>query len=396
MRILHVITRGDEFGGAQSHVRDLAIRQHADGHQVMVATGAFGVLTDALSACGVSTTIAPSLLRAVHPVHDARAIASLRSIIRATQPQIVSTHSSKAGIAGRIAARLVGVPCLYTVHGWAFNTRTPQPMRLVYQGAERGAGLLSSRIICVSDFDRSLGERGGIAARKLTTIHNGLPDIEPELHAAHARTNEPRFISVARFAEPKDFPTLIEAMRSLNGAHLDLVGDGPLLEPMQALAAAAGVADHVHFLGRRSDVPRLLAAADGFVLSSHSEGFPISTLEAMRAGLPVIVSNVGGAPEAVADGQTGFIVPRADPAALRARLAELSASAEMRRSFGEAGRDRFLVSFSFERMYARTMAVYAELVRQPAGAGTAVPLSEADSAGLGPLGVLRPDRRILD
>jgi glycosyltransferase involved in cell wall biosynthesis len=365
MKILHVITRGDEFGGAQSHVRDLAVRQAADGHEVEVETGAFGALTDALAAAGVPVLLAPGLLRAIHPVHDARAVAALRAIIRARRPQLVSTHSSKAGIIGRAAARLAGTPCLYTVHGWAFNTRTPQPMRSLYRGIERGTGLLSARIICVSDFDRALGQRGGIAARKLTTVHNGLPDIASEFHARHERTGEPRFISVARFAEPKDFPTLLAAMQGLDGVHLDLVGDGPLLDAMQAKAAALGVADRVHFLGRRADVPALLAAADGFVLSSHSEGFPISTLEAMRAGLPVVVSRVGGAPEAVAEGETGFVAPPADPAALRARLADLAASPELRRRMGAAGRARFLDSFSFERMYERTMAVYAELTTSP-------------------------------
>jgi glycosyltransferase involved in cell wall biosynthesis len=366
MRILHVITRGDEAGGAQTHVRDLAIRQAADGHEVTVATGAFGALTDALDQAGVPAVFAPGLLRAVHPIHDSRAIASLRAIIKANRPEIVSTHSSKAGIIGRIAAKTTGTPCLYTVHGWAFNSRTPQPARRLYQGIERGTGLLSSRIICVSDFDRALGERGGISGRKLTTVHNGLPDVEPHLRAAHANSGEPRFISVARFAEPKDFPTLIAAMRGLAGMHLDLVGDGPLLDETRALAATLGVADRVHFLGRRADVPALLAAADGFVLSSHSEGFPISTLEAMRAGLPVIVSRVGGAPEAVNPGVTGFVSPPADADALRARLAELASSAARRRAMGAAGRARFVEWFSFERMYARTMGIYAELARESA------------------------------
>jgi glycosyltransferase involved in cell wall biosynthesis len=311
-------------------------------------------------------------------VRDGRAVASLKTIIQAHRPDIVSTHSSKAGIIGRVAARLADTPCLYTVHGWAFNTRTPQPMRLVYQGIERGTGLLSSRIICVSDFDRALGQRGGISAKKLTTVHNGLPDIEPEFIARHEHDREPRFISVARFAEPKDFPTLISAMRGLCGVHLDLVGDGPLFEEMRALAKALGVANRVHFLGRRNDVPALLAAADGFVLSSHSEGFPISTLEAMRAGLPVIVSNVGGAPEAVLEGRTGFVAPHADPDALRARIGELAVSPELRRTIGAAGRQHFLTSFSFERMYARTLAVYAELLRQPAELSGAVQFSEAD------------------
>lgn len=378
MRVMHVITRGDDVGGAQSHVRDLAIRQAADGIEVSVVTGAFGALTDALAQAGVPTIFAPGLLRAVDPVRDRRAVASLRTIIQTHRPDIVSTHSSKAGIIGRAAARLAGAPCLYTVHGWAFNARTPQPMRLVYQGIERGAGLLSARIICVSDFDRALGQRGGISGKKLVTVHNGLPDIAPEFIARHANDGETRFISVARFAEPKDFPTLIAAMRGLAGVQLDLVGDGPLLEETRALATALGVANRVHFLGRRHDVPALLAAADGFVLSSHSEGFPISTLEAMRAGLPVIVSDVGGAPEAVVEGRTGFVVPRADPAALGARLADLAASADRRRAFGAAGRERFLTAFGFERMYARTLTVYAELLRKPIELGGAVRFSQAD------------------
>ena len=378
MRVMHIITRGDEAGGAQTHVRDLAIRQTADGLDVSVVTGAFGSLTDALGQAGVPTIFAPGLLRAVNPAHDSRPVISLRAIIRTHRPDIVSTHSSKAGIVGRIAARLTGTPCLYTVHGWAFNPRTPQPARFIYREIERGTGMLSSRIICVSDFDRVLGQHGGISPKKLTTVHNGLPDVAPEFIARHENDGEPHFISVARFAEPKDFPTLISAMRGIGRVHLDLVGDGPLLEGTRALAKALGVANRVHFLGRRDDVPTLLAAADGFVLSSHSEGFPISTLEAMRAGLAVIVSNVGGAPEAVIEGNTGFVVPPANADALRARIVELAASAQTRRELGAAGRARFLDSFSFERMYARTMSIYAELACQPLELGGVVQFSEGD------------------
>lgn len=367
MRVMFVITRGDDLGGAQSYVRDLARRLAVDGHETLVVTGSSGALTDALAAAGIRSVRCDGLLRAIHPWHDTRAVVALGGIIRAFRPDLVTTHSSKAGTVGRLAARLAGTPCLFTVHGWAFNDGAAASRQRVYRWLERATAPLAERIICVSDHDRRIGEAAGLRASRLVAIHSGIPDVGSDLRACPGAAGPMRVVMVARFAPPKDHDTLLRTIGEVAGVELDLVGDGPGLPAAQALACQLGLAERVRFLGRRQDVPELLARAHVFVLSSRSEGFPLSTLEAMRAGLPVIVSAVGGAPEAVADGVSGYIVPRADVAALRDRLAALAADPARRAGIGAAARRRYEHRFTFDRMYAETLGVHQAVALGAAG-----------------------------
>ncbi len=371
LRLLFVITRGDEAGGAQTYVRDLATALASRGHEVMVVTGTGGILTGQLDRAGVSVAVLPTLVREIMPLRDVTAVRQLSAVIRDFRPQLVSAHSSKAGIIGRLAARRAGVPCVFTVHGWAFNPSEPWAARELYRAIERIMAPLAARIVCVSEESRQRGIAAGISPDRLVTIHNGIPDVDPELRAQPGAPGPLRAITVARCAPPKDYRTLFLALQGLDGVLLDCVGDGPLLPELRALAASLGIAGQVRFLGHRNDVPRLLAESHVFVLSSQSEGFPMSTLEAMRAGLPVIVTAVGGAPEAVLPGRTGFTVPAGDPEALRLRLRQLAADPELRTRLGATGRKHFEESFTFDRMYEATLALYASLATRPSHALTA-------------------------
>jgi glycosyltransferase involved in cell wall biosynthesis len=193
-------------------------------------------------------------------------------------------------------------------------------------------------------------------------IHNGMPDVPTHLRANPGMGDEVRAVMVARFAPPKDHATLLRAMPGLPDLRLDLVGDGPDLDAARRLAAELGINDRVRFLRARADVAEILAASHLFVLSSHSEGFPLSTLEAMRAGLPVVVTDAGGAPEAVVPGETGFVVACNNVDEMRGALARLAADAALRARFGASGRRRYKERFAFDRMYERTLATYEEVL----------------------------------
>lgn len=226
------------------------------------------------------------------------------------------------------------------------------------------AGRLADRIITVSEHDHALARRAHVApADRLVTIHNGMPDVTPTLHATPDR-EPPRLVMVARFEEQKDHATLFRALGSL--AHLpwslELIGDGPDMTRWERRIAAESWGNRVKFSGLRHDVADRLAGAQLFLLVSNWEGFPRSILEAMRAGLPVIASDVGGIGEAVQDGRTGYLVPRGDVATLGARLGELLSSADLRARMGAAGRARFEAEFRFERMLQRTLDVYSSLI----------------------------------
>ena len=275
-------------------------------------------------------------------------------------PDIVTVHSSKAGILGRIAARGLSIPAILTAHGWSFTPGISALPAAAYRQIERLAGPLASRIITVSEFDRKLAIEANIAeANRIVTVYNGIPDVAPALRA-DAGAAPPRLVMVARFGPQKDHRTLLHALSGLQDLpwSLDLVGDGPLTAEMQSLGASHGLGDRVRFLGQRLDVPEILARAQISVLATNWEGFPLSILEAMRASLPVVATAVAGVPESVSDGETGYLVPRGDVATLRDRIRRLLLDPELRRRHGKAGRVAYERRFTLDTFVDRTVAVY--------------------------------------
>lgn len=338
-------------------MRDLALRLRDLGHRVTVMTGGTGALPGLPPEAQVSL---PALARPIHPAGDLRAYLQIRAALKALRPQLLSTHSSKAGWLGRLAARSLGIPVVFTAHGWAFTEGVAQPQRTFYLWAERLVAPLADRIITVSHYDRQLAIRCGVGVpEQLITVHNGMPDVSPSLRA-RPEVDPPRLVMVARFGAQKDHATLLRALRELRDLpwSLDFIGGGAGREAIERLARFEGLTERVRFLGPRPDVAELLAQAQIFVLASHWEGLPRSILEAMRAGLPVVASDVGGVREAVDHGKTGLLVPRGDVGALRAALEQLLMQPETRRRMGTAGRARYEAHFTFDRMLAETLQVY--------------------------------------
>jgi glycosyltransferase involved in cell wall biosynthesis len=364
MRIAYVITRADEIGGAQVHVRDLATALHQAHHDVTVLAGSPGLLSDELSARGVPFESVPALIRSISPRQDAAAVRQLSAILRRLRPDLVATHSSKASWLGRLAARLCGIPVVFTAHGWAFSEGVPAIPRHLYTLAERLAAPLADHIVTVSEYDRKLALERRIAPEsKITRIYNGVAD-GAAFEAPGRRSQPPRIIMTGRFAPQKDHGSLLRALgllRHLEWA-LDLAGDGATLAEMSTLATSLGLEHRVNFLGQRDDVPDLLRDSDIYALISHWEGFPYGVIEAMRAGLPVVASDVGGVAEAVDHGVTGFLVPRADERGIAESLARLIEDAELAHRLGSAGQKRHRHEFSLDVMLQRTLAVYENVV----------------------------------
>jgi glycosyltransferase involved in cell wall biosynthesis len=364
IRIVHVITRSDSLGGAQVHVLDLAEALVGKGHEVTVFLGGNGPVANELERRGVPYRSIRHLARPLNPVADVLAGIEICQALRTTRPHLVAAHTAKAGMLARWAAAACGVPTVFTPHGWAIADRISARRGRLFALLERLGGCISARIINVCEYERGLAMHHQIAPEaKLAVIHNGIPDVTSNLMALPSSA-PPRLITVARFEEPKDYRTLLTALSQLTDLPwtINLVGDGPLLRLAQRLAADLGLSGRVHFLGTRSDVPRLLADAQLFVLSTRSEAFPYTVLEAMRAGLPVVSSDVGGIREAVADGVTGMLVPPRDPAALRDRLRQLILDPALRGSLGSASRRVFLEQFTLNKMVDKTIQVYREVL----------------------------------
>ncbi len=370
MYICFIVTRGDSIGGAQIHVRDMAIALQKDGHMVIVLTGTPGDMTDQLDEAGIPWKHMPFLIRAINPWKDFRAIFSVYTLLRRLKPDLVSCHTAKAGMVGRIAAFLSGIPGIFTAHGWQFADGIPQKQARAVLVIEKMVAPLCRKVITVSryDFDLALRKRA-VKEKKLITIHNGLPwrSVPPRLESAFLKTHdsgEPcRLLMVARFQEQKDHATLLKALSGLKKLnwHLDLVGDGPLMDTARTLVRDLSLEPRVEFTGQQLDVPRRMENADIYLLVTNWEGFPRSIIEAMRAGLPVIASKVGGCGESVIEGKTGYLVPRGDVETLKRRLTELISSPDLRLKMGTAGRTRYEAGFTFKQMYKKTVELYRKV-----------------------------------
>jgi glycosyltransferase involved in cell wall biosynthesis len=364
VNIAYLITRADPIGGAQIHVRDLAFAVRDHGHRPALITSGGGPLVDGFRQAGIPVVLLPNLTAPIRPWRDVQALGEIRRALLELQPDLVAAHSSKAGLLGRVAGRSLRIPVVFTVHGWAFTPGVPGARAAVYRRLERMAGPLASRLITVSEFDRRLALDARIAAPdRIVTVHNGMPDVPPSLRADPART-PPRIVMVARFEPQKDHATLIHALAGLTQLpwELDLVGEGPGMPAMERLAGELGVGERIRFLGQRMDVPRLLADAQVAVLITNWEGLPLSILEAMRAGLPVVASDVGGIGETIHDGQTGHLVARGAVEQVRERLGRLLADAALRTAFGAAGRAFYERQFTLEHCVSRTLAVYESVI----------------------------------
>ena len=360
-RILYLVTRA-ERGGAQTHVLDLACSMRPD-FEVSVATGEEGFLTEACRERAIPVYVLPHLQREVRPITDARGFGEIWQLIRKLRPDLLHLHTFKAGFLARLAGRILGIPSVYTIHAWLYGTAAVSRFSSALSGpCERLAARWCERIITVSRAGARIvrGHRIG-SPSKLVTIHNGLPDCSEQ--ALLSPTETPVITMVARFIEGKDHDLLLRAFARIpKGPRLRLVGDGPTRASVENLARELGIREQVDFLGNRDDVASLLATSDVFVLASRSEMLPISILEAMRAGLPVIASDVGGVGEAVTHNENGFLVPSGSVSALAQALIDLTTDYALRLRMGHAGRQRFTRQFLSSSMQERTRCIYRDVL----------------------------------
>jgi len=378
LRVLVVVTRA-ERGGAQVHVRDLVLGL-SDRARIEVVVGEDGFLVDALREGGATVHVLTDLQRSIAVGPDLRALRGLREHIRRFEPQLVHTHSTKAGLLGRLAAASLGVPCVHTAHAWSFSDGLPWTRKAFAVPLEAAVGRVTDHFIAVSDADREVGERWHVVAPgQATVVHNAVADT---IHRAQpGRSGTPRIAMVARLASPKEPVVLLEALARIDLPwQLRVVGDGPDRAQVEAAVARLGLSERVELLGMRGDVPELLADSDIFALVSRQEGFPIAILEAMRAGLPVVASHVGGVAEAVQHEDTGLLVPRGDVDALQGALQRLLSSASLRECMGVAGRHAYARRFSLDAMLRATVRVYDRVAAAKASSTVRPAVPQAGAA----------------
>lgn len=365
MKIVYFITRSDTIGGAQVHVRDLALEMCRFGHEVTVVVGGGGVFARELERLGLKVIQIQSLKRRIDIFSDIVSGIVFFGIVRRLRPDLIALHSPKAGLIGRIVGSLLRAPTVYTIHGWSHVKGAGGIMRRLYTILERSFARASYSLITVCDHDRDYAVSTlKLPKNALVTIHNGVRDV-PERWEGRFEHNAPvALVTVARFQAPKDFETLLSALYRLKSENwtFRFIGDGPLMNSVMGRVTELGMNDRVIFEGASERVETLLANSDIFLLISRSEGFPLSILEAMRAALPVVVSDVGGCHEMAYPGMNGFVVPAGDIDALEKKLKMLIASPDLCRNLGNQGRAIYQKRFTFETMYRDTLALYQSVV----------------------------------
>ncbi|MBK1659528.1 glycosyltransferase family 4 protein [Paracraurococcus ruber] len=337
------------------------------GHEV-VGLCAEGPLLDLPRAEGFRVIPVP-MARSLNPAAQARAFNALCRAFRAERFDLVHGHMPISGLLARAAAKATGVPRIaYTCHGYLFNQPGPLWRRGLSLGLEWAAGAITDTYLTVSEEEAADARRLRIH-RHATAVLNGRdpavfrPDaaaraaVRAELGAA---TGDCVVVAVSRLVRHKGYPELLRAMEAAPGATLWVVGErlatdhGEDLEPHFARAAAV-LGPRLRRLGYRHDVARVLAAADAFCLPSHFEGLPMSVIEAMLCGLPVIATDIRGPREMVVEGGTGLLVPPMAVDPLAAALQRLAEDPALRARMGAAGRARALERFDEARVVGRTL-----------------------------------------
>jgi glycosyltransferase involved in cell wall biosynthesis len=356
-RLMLLITLA-EVGGAQAYVASL-LPALAGRFEVAVAAHGPGPLRTAAAEAGVRFVGLEHVRRSINPWRDVAGFVELVRLLRRERPDILHASSSKAGVLGRLAAWVAGVPIrIFTVHGWAFSAYSGLAGS-AYRWADRLARPLTTVTICVSENERAAGIRARTCSAERTVVIRNAAPLDGASRARHDGAR-PLLVAVGRLKAPKDFVTLVRALRLLRpGFEALIVGDGPDRPTLESEIRRLHLEDRVRLTGERHDVPDLLAAADVFVLSSESEGLPVSVLEAMATGLPVVASRVGGLPELIVDGETGLLVEPRDPDALAAALERLVADRALRRELGAAGRAYAEAHFDPESFARAHVNLYA-------------------------------------
>jgi glycosyltransferase involved in cell wall biosynthesis len=309
-----------------------------------------------------------SFVRRLSPLAHLRAFRSLVAILRAEKPDLVHAHMPISGFLGRLAAHVAGVPKVaYTCHGFLFNhASSPLVRRGLSFAMEWIAARVTDVFLTVSEAEARDARRLHIAPHA-EAIRNGRdPAVYRPDPAARAQIRDELgvpndrvvVIAVSRLVWHKGYPELGAAMRAVPEADLWVVGDRLASDRGADMAMAlrsAGLGYRLRMLGYRADIPALLAAADVFTLPSRFEGLPMSVIEAMLTGLPVVATNVRGPAEQVVDGVTGLSVPAGNAVALGAALGRLVRDPDLRARMGQAGRQRALDCYDEAKVLARTL-----------------------------------------
>jgi len=376
VNILYVITKL-ELGGAQKQL--LEVIRNLDRHRfnIFLFTAKDGLLLpEALEIDSLTIKMSRFLNRPINFLQDALALIEIYIFIKKNNIHIVHTHSSKAGILGRLAAGFAGTRVIvHTVHGWSFNDYQNLPARSLFIFLERICARVTQRLIVVSGYDRYKGIKNNIAPKeKYSLIRYG---INLDSFGKENRSIREEFgiqpqealIGMIACLKPQKCPGDFVKMaylihKALPCAKFILVGDGVLRKQLKKLISKLKLDGVFILTGWRRDIPDILSAIDVFVLTSLWEGMPISVLEAMASLKPSVVTDTGGVREIIIEGKTGFLIKRRDINTMSERIITLLNNKALRDEIGENARMYIKEDYSIKHMINNTRQLYEELIQK--------------------------------
>jgi glycosyltransferase involved in cell wall biosynthesis len=356
LHVAQVVTRFQAGAGGVA-LRGAAALDPAR-YRVTVMAGSGDRLLEEARDLGMEVLLVPDLVPPISPARDRAALAALTALLRARRPDVVHTHSAKAGALGRLAASRAGTPrVVHTFHGFPFHEFQSRPRRGVYVTLERRLGRLTDAFLAVGTGVAVEAIRRGIARPDAIRTIGAAVAAVPVVPTAQARSTArallglpdgvPVIGTVGRLDFQKAPEHLVQALALLR--HRDAlvvwIGDGPLRADVEREIARHGLQDRFRLAGERADVARLLPALDVFALPSRYEGLPCADVEAQACGVPVVATAVNAVPDVVVPGETGLLVPPGRPALLARALDHLLAEPELAHRMGAEGRDRLGVRF---------------------------------------------------
>lgn len=370
-KILYLVTQA-EWGGAQRYIFDLATNLSQESYDIAVAAGAAGSqdLFTKVDAKNIKSYRLKNLVREINPIKDIKAYFEIKKLLKDLKPDILHLNSSKAGVVGAIAGKNAGVKkIIYTVHGFVFNEPLPWWKKMFYLWAEKISARSKHKIICVSEFDKQVGLKNKIGAKKLITIHNGIKNLK-FLDSLQARQelnlpeNKKIIGTIANFYPTKGLTYLISAAKIVKqqfpGVIFAIIGDGQLRQALEAQIEQQELKNDFILLGRRENAYQYLSIFDIYVVSSVKEGLPYSVLEAMAAGLPTVTTKVGGIPEIIDNNKNGILIEPKNPQSLADAIIKLIENKNLASQLASQAKLNVAEKFSLEKMLTETTRVYQQ------------------------------------
>ncbi len=368
-KVVHLITKGSPFGGAQNYVYTLASNLQKTHYESIVLSGDGDELSERLQAKGIPVICLPDLKRDINPLAEIRAFITLIKKLKEIKPDVLHTNSSKAGLLGALAGRITRVPrIIFTGHAWASNEDRPWIIRKFFLLLHWATILLSDRTICVSK--KTKNDVAGLRSvrNKTCVVYNGISEFEMEEKYTARISLQTMFNkgdsdalwlgTIAELHRNKGLDLLIEALARITAPfQFFIIGEGEERERLEQMIKDKELEDRVFLVGKITNAKKYLKAFDIFTLTSRTEALPYTILEAGFAGLPILASRVGGIPEIITNGENGVLV-RPNSEDIYQALGHLFSQANKRTEYGTKLKAKIEKEFSVEQQISQTIKVY--------------------------------------